>query len=469
MKQVEKRSFKLPSSYVIIFSIIVLIGIITHFIAGIKPASFSDVLLAPISGFSKGISIILFILIIGGFIKIVNSTKSLENGVSIIVKKMNGKEILLIPLVMFIISLGGTTYGMSDETIALYPIIIGTFLLCGYDVLTGTATILCGVISGVSGSTINPFSVGAAVDALQSSSGIKINQALIILIGCFVWLSSYAISVFYVMRYAKKVQKKPELSLMTEEEKKEGIKEFSNPDLLDKVPVFDLKAKLTLSLFGLSFLIMIIALVPWKDYGVMIFEGWTKFLTGKSFGQWGFSDLSLWFLIMAIVIGKINHMKEKQIISTFMSGAGDMVGVAFILGISRGVAVIMSATGFDKYLLSSGMHALSGVSKSAFAIVAYVLYTGFTFLIPSTSGLAAASIPTLGGLAHSLGFAPEVMISIYIGAHFIVGLIPTSGTVMGSLSMARLEYTTWIKLYGKIYATIAIVNLIFFSIMINVL
>jgi uncharacterized ion transporter superfamily protein YfcC len=469
MERVKKRVVKLPSSYVIIFSIIAIIGIITQFVPGIQAATVSDVLSAPISGFEKGVGIILSILIIGGFIKIVNSTGVLVSGVSVVVKKMKGKEILLIPLVMFIISIGGTTYGMSDETIALYPIVIGAFLLCGYDVLTGTATILCGVICGVSGSTINPFSIGAAVDALQSSTGIEVNQTLILLMGCFVWLSSYAVSAFFVMQYAKKVQKDPEFSLMTKAEKENGTKEFGNPELFDKEPTFDSTAKLTLILFGLSFLIMIVALIPWENYGISIFEGWTSFLTGNAFGDWYFSDLSLWFLIMTIAIALINRMKESQFISIFMSGAGEMVGVAFILGLSRGVAVLMSTTGFDEYLLNIGMNALSGVSRSVFAVGAYALYTGFTFLITSTSGLAAASIPTLGGLAYNLGFAPEVMISIYIGAHFIVGLIPTSGTVMGSLGMARLEYTTWIKLYGKIYAVITLINLVFFSIMMNIL
>jgi len=285
MKNKKSSPFRLPSSYTIIFSIIVFIGILTYLIPGIKHATIANVLSAPIIGFGKGVNIILFILIIGGFIKIVNATKALENAISTIVIKMKGREIFLIPIVMFFISLGGTTYGMAEETLALYPILLGTFLMCGYDVLTGTATILCGTICGVSGSTINPFSIGAAIDAFTSTSGVAVNQALNIMMGGFIWLSSFAVCSFYVMHYAKKVKENPTVSLMTDEEKKNGDIKYRDNDVLKQIPEFTSTAKLTLLLFGLTFLFMIIALVPWKNYDITLFEGWSSALTGKSLGD----------------------------------------------------------------------------------------------------------------------------------------------------------------------------------------
>ena len=151
-----KKKFTMPTSYVIIFGVIVLIAILTWFIPDITHATLGMTLMAPIEGFQNGVSVILFIFIIGGYLRIVNETRALEIGIGRIVKRMNGKEVLLIPVIMFIISLGGTSYGLSDEALAIYPLLISTMLACGFDSVTATATILCGIISGVSGSTIKP-------------------------------------------------------------------------------------------------------------------------------------------------------------------------------------------------------------------------------------------------------------------------------------------------------------------------
>lgn len=465
----KTKTLKMPSSYTIILGIIIFIAILTWIIPSVTSAGISDILLAPIDGFKGSVAIILFILIIGGFLKVVEKSGALEAGIAKVVSKTKGKEIILIPILMFIFSLGGTTYGMAEETLAFYPLVVGTMLACGYDVLTGTATILCGVLSGVSGATINPFSIGTAVDALKTGAEVDANQTIVIILGALVWLSSYAISCFFTMRYAKRVQKKPELSCMTEEEKIAGKEQFYNENLNAGEVKFTTKQKITLILFGISFLIMIISLIPWTTYGITIFDGWSSFLTGASLGDWYFSELSAWFLLMAIIVGLINGMKEKEIANAIVKGAGELMGVALIVGLSKGVSVLMSSTGFDVYLLEVGTNAMQGMPSALYAVMSYAFYNLFSVLIPSTSGLAAATIPTMGGLSASLGFAPEVMISTYVGAHFIVGVIPTSGTVMSSLSVSKIEYGTWLKFYGKIFAVITVVNLVLFTIATSIL
>lgn len=460
----KKKAFKMPSSYTIILSIIILIAILTHFIPAVTSATLADVLLAPIDGFKGGISISLFILIVGGFLKVVEKSGALENGIATIVSKTKGKEIMLIPILMFVFSLGGTTYGMAEETLAFYPLVAGTMLACGYDVLTATATILCGVLSGVSGATINPFSIGTAVDALKTSTGVTANQTVIIILGAIIWISSYLISCYFVMSYAKKIQKKPALSYMTEEEKKAGYDQFYNDNILKENPVFTTRQKIILALFGLTFVIMIIGLIPWGSYGITVFEGWSSFLFGVPLGDWYFGELSGWFLLMAIIAGIVNGMNEKEIASTIVKGAGELIGVAMIVGLSKGVSVLMANTGFDVYLLEVGTQALQGMSGTVYAIMSYLFYSLFSFLIPSTSGLAAATIPTMGGLSVSLGFSPEAMIITFVGSHFIVGVLPTSGTVMSSLSVSKIEYSTWIKFYAKVFACISVVNIVVLTI-----
>lgn len=464
----NKKKVVLPSSYTIIFSVIVLIGILTWCIPGIQHAMPSDVLQAPVEGFKKGVSVILFIFIIGGYLRLINETKALEVGIGKVVQKLNGKEILIIPVIMFICSLGGTTYGFSDEALALYPLVISTLMACGFDVITATATILCGIISGVSGSTINPFSISVAIDSLVQV-GITPNQGLVMGMGTIVWLVSYAISCAMVMRYAVKVRKDHSKSYMTAAEKEVTEKAFSNPDILNQTIEFDSKMKTTLAIFGISFAVMIMALIPWADYGITIFEGWSSFLTGTPIGSWYYNELCIWFLIMTVIVGKLNGKTEKQIMRTVVLGAGDLMGAALIVGLSKGVSVLMSSTGFDMYLLNAGTQALNGVPTGLFSTLSYLFYSGFTILIPSTSGLAAASIPTMGGLANSLGFAPELMITIYIAAHHIVGIIPTSGTVMSALSVSKLEYTSWVKFYGKIYLVVSIVNIVLIGIIMGIM
>lgn len=462
-----KKKFTMPTSYVIIFGVIVLIAILTWFIPDITHATLGMTLMAPIEGFQNGVSVILFIFIIGGYLRIVNETRALEIGIGRIVKRMNGKEVLLIPVIMFIISLGGTSYGLSDEALAIYPLLISTMLACGFDSVTATATILCGIISGVSGSTINPFATSVAIDALRDV-GIEPNQAIVLGMGTLVWLSSFAISCIYTVRYALKVKKNSANSVLTSAEKELALKSFGKSDAKNQEIEFTSRMRRTLMLFAFSFVVMIVALIPWADYGIHIFEGWSSFLTGTPFGEWYFSELCIWFLILSFVIGYLNGFKEKQIIGLIVAGAGDLLGAALIVGLSRGVSAIMSNTGFDMYLLNAGTNALQGVPSGLFSTLSYIFYSGFTFLIVSTSGLASATIPTMGSLAKSLGFAPELMITIYIAAHHIVGVIPTSGTVMSALNVSKIEYTSWIKFYGKLFLIISIVNMVLIGLIMGI-
>ncbi len=462
-----KKKFTMPTSYVIIFGVIVLIAILTWFIPDITHATLGMTLMAPIEGFQNGVSVILFIFIIGGYLRIVNETRALEIGIGRIVKRMNGKEVLLIPVIMFIISLGGTSYGLSDEALAIYPLLISTMLACGFDSVTATATILCGIISGVSGSTINPFATSVAIDALRDV-GIEPNQAIVLGMGTLVWLSSFAISCIYTVRYALKVKKNSANSVLTSAEKELALKSFGKSDAKNQEIEFTSRMRRTLMLFAFSFVVMIVALIPWADYGIHIFEGWSSFLTGTPFGEWYFSELCIWFLILSFVIGYLNGFKEKQIIGLIVAGAGDLLGAALIVGLSRGVSAIMSNTGFDMYLLNAGTNALQGVPSGLFSTLSYIFYSGFTFLIVSTSGLASATIPTMGSLAKSLGFAPELMITIYIAAHHIVGVIPTSGTVMSALNVSKIEYTSWVKFYGKLFLIISIVNMVLIGLIMGI-
>ena len=460
-KTQKKKKFKLPTAYTILFSIIVIIAVISQFIPGVKAATVADVVMAPMNGLKDAIDICLYVLLMGGFLNVVTKTGALDAGIGSIVKKLNGKELLLIPILMFVFSLGGTSYGMAEETLAFYALVTATMMVAGFDALTAVATILLGAGVGVLGSTVNPFLVATSIDSLKGV-GVEVNQATVMGIGVALWLVALLISIYFVMKYAKKVKEDNNNSLLSKEELQSSKEAFL--DGKEETLEFTTKRKIVMCLFGLSFVVMILGVIPWERFGITMFEH-TDFLTGISLGNWWFSELAMWFVLMSIIIGIVYGFKEKEIVSYIIEGAAEMVGVALIIGISRGVSVIMSSTGLDAYVLQNASTALSGMSPILFTNVTFLIYIGLSFLIPSTSGLASVSIPIFGALAHTLGFSPELVISILGAGCGLVNLItPTSGVVMGGLAISKVEYGTWIKFATKVIVCIFISSVVILSV-----
>lgn len=457
----KKKGFKLPTAYSILLIITIVIAIITQFIPGVKPAKLSDVIMAPINGLKDAIDISLYVLLMGGFLGVVTKTGALDAGIGAVVKKLNGKELLLIPILMFIFSLGGTSYGMSEETLAFYALVTATMMAAGFDSLTAVATIALGAGSGVLGSTVNPFLVSTSIDSLKGV-GIETNQAVVIGIGVALWISSLFISIFFVMNYAKKVKNNKEASLLSQREYDNAKEAFMDNN--EGTIEFTTKRKIVIWLFAISFIVMILGVIPWERFGITIFKG-TAFLTGEPLGNWWFSELAVWFTLMAIIIGIAYGFNEKEIVSAIIDGAAEMVGVALIIGISRGVSFIMSSTNLDVYVLNRASTALTGMLPILFTNMAFLIYIALAFLIPSTSGLASLSVPIFGPLAQTLGFVPEIVISILSAGSGLVNLItPTSGVIMGGLAISKVEYTTWVKFVTKIVVCIYISSAIILSI-----
>ena len=461
MSKKEKKSFSLPSAYTVLLSITALIALATQFIPDITAAKFSDLVMAPINGLNEAIDIAIFVLLIGGFLGVTTKTGALDAGIGSVVKKLEGKELVLIPVLMFIFSLGGTSFGMAEETIAFAALVTTTMIVAGFDPLVSVATLILGSGSGVLGSTVNPFLVSTSIGALNGV-GIEANQVIIIGTAVALWLSSLAISTYFVMSYAKKVKADKANSLLSDKEFNEAKEAFLGNK--EEVIEFTGKRKIVLSLFALTFIVMVLGVIPWEEFGVTIFTK-TDFLNGSSLGNWWFSELSMWFAIMSVIIGLVYGMKEQEIVSSFMNGAADMVGVALVIGVSKGISVIMSSTGLDNYVLNAASSMLTGMSPIIFVIVALIIYMILSFFIPSTSGLAGLSMPIFGPLAVSLGFAPEVIVSIFSAGSGIVNFVtPTSGVIMGALAIARVDFETWVKFVSKVIAAVFVSSAIILSI-----
>ncbi len=473
MSRKKKSGFAL-SAFSIILLLLIGLGILSHILpdakfvgeeivngSGTVGAKLSDVLMSPILGFADSIDVCVFVLILGGFLAIITKTGALETGIHVLVKKLKGRELVLIPILMFIFSVGGTTYGMLEETVGFYVLLAATMMAAGMDPLVGSATILLGAGSGVLGSTINPFATGAAIAALPQ--GVQVNQGLIILIGTFLWLTTLLISIIFVMSYAAKVKKDKGSTFLSLREQKNAERKFGNyaEKFEDKEIKLTGKQKITLILFGITFLVMIVGFIPWGEFNITFFDKFTGWLTGSTFGNWYFNESSLWFLIMAIIIGIVNKMGEKGIVDTFVDGADDMVGVILIIALARGASVLMGVTHLDNYIIYNAANILKNVPEFIFAPLNYILHIVLSILVPSSSGLATLSAPIIGPLASQLDYSVEATIMTLVAANGLVNLItPTCGAIMGGLALAKVEYSTWFKWAIKIVLTIALANII---------
>ena len=459
----KKKSFTLPSAYTVLLIITALIALSTQFIPGVKAAKLADLVMAPINGLNEAIDIAIFVLLIGGFLGVTTKTGALDAGIGSIVEKLQGKELVLIPVLMFIFSLGGTSFGMAEETIAFTALVTTTMIVAGFDPLVSVGTIILGAGSGVLGSTVNPFLVSTSIGALKGV-GIEVNQVIVIATGIALWLSSLLISIYFVMKYAKSLQKDKKATLLSQKEINEAHEAFLGNKNSEEVVEFTTKRRIVLGLFALTFVVMVAAVIPWEEFGITIFSK-TDFLTGSSLGSWWFSELGMWFVIMAVIIGIVYKMKENEIVGAFMEGAADMVGVALVIGVSKGISVMMTTTGLDTHVLNAASSLLNGMSPIVFTIVAFIIYMILSFFIPSTSGLAGLSMPIFGPLAMSLGFSSEVMISIFSAGSGLVNFVtPTSGVIMGALAIAKVDYTTWVKFVSKVLVAVFISSAIILSI-----
>jgi uncharacterized ion transporter superfamily protein YfcC len=482
----KKSRFTLPSAYTILFALIVLAAIATWIIpAGVynlnaagepvpgtyhevpgKPARILvDSLTAPINGLygiedAKGninyynsgtlfgaIDIALFIIVIGGFLGITMRTGAIQAGIGSLVQRMRGRERWLIPALMFVFALGGTSYGMAEESLAFYALVITVMIAAGYDALTGAAVVLLGCGIGVIGSTVNPFATGIASGIAGVSISDGIVGRLVILI------AGLAIGIFFVMRYADRVKRDPSKSVVYDlkaaNEAHFRAETDGNGDI-----VLTGKHKIILAVFALAFVVMIYGVIPWEDMGIPFPTWW-----------WWFPEMTASFLLFSVIIGLIGRLGEGELTTTFVDGARDLLGVALIIGIARGITVIMNNGQITDTVLHWIENALGDTGEAAFAIVMFALFLPLSFLIPSSSGLATLAMPITAPLAGFVGVSAALVVTAYQSASGIMNLfIPTSAVVMGGLAIARVPYGTYLRwvwpllalLTGLVVAVLAI-------------
>ena len=477
----KKSGFALPSAYTILFGLIVLAAIATwiipagtydltadgnpipgtyHEVAQKPSRILVDSVTAPINGMygiedAKGnisyynsgslfgaIDVALFILVIGGFLGVTMKTRAIQAGIGTLVRRLEGRERLMIPALMCAFALGGTSYGMAEESLAFYALIITVLIAAGYDALTGAAVVLLGCGIGTLGSTINPFATGIA----SGFAGVSISDGLVARL--IILVAGLAIGIFFVLRYADRVKADPSNSVvyhLKEDNEARFLAETEGGEI-----VMTGTQKVILAVFALAFGVMIYGVIPWEDLGVPLPTWW-----------WWFPEMTGSFLVFSIIIALIARMGEGEFTDTFVDGARDLLGVALIIGIARGITVIMNNGEITDTVLHWTELALGDVGKTAFAIVMFLLFLPLSLLIPSSSGLATVAMPIMAPLASFVDVPEQLVVTAFQSASGLMNLfIPTSAVVMGGLAIARVPYDRYLRWVWPLLAALALVSIV---------
>lgn len=433
-----------------------------------------NVIQAPVDGFIAAIEIIVFVFAIGGFINIIIESGAMDAGIYALLNKFRGKEIILIPILMILFGIGGTTFGMAEETIVFYAILVPVLFRAGFDNAVGMMTICLGAGVGTLCSTVNPFAIGVASSAVGISPGDGIVSRIIL------FLILISVTIAYVMWYAKRVKKDPTKSICYD--RYEELKQdFSSHEDTDQMKKMTGAHKLILVVFAVTFICMVLSVIPWENaFNVSLFASLADNINNLSipiiggdkgilaFGNWYFVEMSALFLLGSFIAGCIakgSGLIKENLLNTFITGSKDMLSVAFIIGLARGIQIILESSGMAPTILYYGSQLLSGLPEGIFSILTYIFYIPLSFLIPSTSGLATATMPIVGDLAYNVFGSTNGQveaITAYSAASGIVNLItPTSGVVMGALAMAKMDYGKWVKVISPLLVIIFVLTIAF--------
>ena len=382
-----------------------------------KAQGFKELIIAPISGIAESIDIIIFVLILGGIVGIVNKTGTFNIAMKAISQKTKGKEFSLVIISFIFFAAGGTIFGFWEETIPFYSILMPLFLINNFDPLVPMATIFLGSAVGCMFSTVNPFSTIIASNA----AGISFNEGLKFRFLALIVFS--IISLLYINRYIKKVKKDSDNSLVIEEQ--EEIKEKFLKDYSQETNIkFDWRKKIILFLFIFQFIIMI--------WGV------------SSLGWW-FQEAAAMFFGIAIIIMLLSGLSEKEAVNGFISGASEVVGVTLIIGLARAINIIMENGMISDTLLFYSSNVVAEMGKGLFSIAMLLIFAFLGIFIPSTSGLAVLSMPILAPLADTVGLSRAVVVDAFSWGQGVILFITPTGLIFVVLQIVGIPYNKWLK------------------------
>jgi uncharacterized ion transporter superfamily protein YfcC len=399
-----------------------------------KPQGFIAILQAPIKGIVESIDIVLFILIIGGFMQIFNYTGAMLQGITYLAQRMKGKERLLIIVLITIFSFLGGSYGMDVESVVFYPILVPLFLAAGYDLIVPLAIVFGGAAVGYMASFSNPFS------AIIASNTIGINW-LDGLVGRLIYFAITTTAfIVYVLRYAKKVKQNPQASLVYRIDGISPTTALENDQQQVETVQLTVKTKLLLLVFLSTFTSMIVGIVFW---------------------DWWTTEMSALFFAAALVVAFIHRIKEQLFVTEFINGMAALLSVAVIVGLARGVTIVLNDGVVSDTILYHASNALQDFPASVFIILILLFYFFFSVPVSSSSGMAVLTMPIIGTLAILLNIPGREIVNAYLFGMGIMFLISPTASVFPALAMVKVSYKAWLKFIMPFVLLMLIVSALF--------
>ena len=393
---------------------------------------FISVLQAPIKGIIDSADIIVFILIIGGFMFVFNETGAMVQGITWLAHTMKGREHWLIIILTTIFSFFAASYGMGEEALVFYPILVPLFVAAGYDLLVPLAIIFGGTSVGAIPAFSNPFATIIASNAAGINWMDGLNERLVM------WVIVTALMVWYILRYAAKIKKDPTASLVYKiDGDVKPLYELISHE--SSIPKLEGKTKLLLLIYMLTFLSMIA--------GVVFLKWWT-------------TEMSALFLGSAILVGIITRIKEKIFIREFIKGSESLLSVAFIVGVARGVTVILNDGHVSDSILFSAANLVQGIQPAFFILLLLLFYLLFSIFIQSTSGMAVLTMPIIGALAILVNVPGREIVNSYMYGICLMSFLAPTGLILPSLAMVNISLKTWFKFIMPLLIILTIVCMI---------
>ena len=497
-KKKEKKKFQMPNTYVILFVIIGIIALLTWFVPGgaydlteggdaiagtyhvveSNPQGIWDIFMAPVTGMlgsatvDGAIAISLTILLFGSLLEMMDKTCALKIAIKRITNANKNNMNVLIAILVIIMSFFGTLEGAYEEGIVYFLMFVPVILALGLDTVTAILIVVLGTQVGCISSVVNPFATGIA----SGIAGISPGEGMLERLVMFVLFD--ALAILLICRYANRVKKHPEKSVQFFR-REQDLQEFPAAD--DEDLTLTGRQKGALALFILTFVFMIIGLTPWTSLN----PDWTFFddfvawvaatpiirnILGTdmtAFGNWYFPELSMITLVMVILIGVVMRYNADEIIDTILKGAAGLVSTAFVVPLARGIQVVMDNGQITPSILHACEGALASLPPVAFVIVALVCYFLIACLIPSSTGLAAATMGIMGTLATFANVDVYIMVIIYLMALGLAKMItPCSIVVMTCTSAAHMSYGDWVKQVAPMVGILFLVCCVFLSVLV---
>ncbi len=400
-----------------------------------QPQGFAALATSPIKGIIAAADIIFLILIIGGLIGIMNLTGAFDAGISWLAHTLQGKEFILIILVTTLIAAGGTTFGLSEETMAFYPILIPVFLAARYDAMVGLACIFLGSAIGTMCSTTNPFATIIASDAAGINWTLDLELRVIMLLLCL------TITILYILRYARRVKNDPTKSVIHDQ--KEALDKLFGIHADNTTTTFTNRLRIIVLVFSLCFIVMI---------------------AGVSFFDWWFVEMTSTFLVGAILIGIIGKINERVFVEAFAKGAADLLSVAFIVGIARGVTILMEDGLISDTILYHASQITQGMNKGVFTNAMFFIYAGLSFFMPSSSGLAVLTMPIMSPLADTVNIGRETIVNTYQFGMGLFHVINPTSLILAALAIVKIGFDKWLQFIIPLLVILMITTMVVLTI-----